>query len=71
MVKKHHEEEDEEEDEEKFKKRDQNLPNYLLGSMCTDFGVDTSLLSSQLELHGREEKISQIILLKVRGFLIF
>ncbi|XP_037660766.1 cilia- and flagella-associated protein 43 isoform X2 [Choloepus didactylus] len=63
LVKKHHEEEDEEEEENKAVK-DTNLPNYLLGSLSTDFGVDTSLLSSQLELHSREEKINQIILLK-------
>ncbi|KAM6182221.1 cilia- and flagella-associated protein 43 [Erethizon dorsatum] len=63
MVKNHHEEEDEEEDEEKTV-IDTSLPNYLLGSLSTDFGVDTSLLSSQLELHSREEKINQIVLLK-------
>ncbi|XP_013839162.2 cilia- and flagella-associated protein 43 isoform X2 [Sus scrofa] len=63
MVKKHHEEEDEEEEEDGTTK-DTNLPNYLLGSLSTDFRVHTSLLSSQLELHSREEKINQIILLK-------
>ncbi|XP_008059280.1 cilia- and flagella-associated protein 43 [Carlito syrichta] len=63
LVKKHHEEDDEEEDEDKITKHT-NLPNYLLGSLSTDFGVDTSLLSSQLELHSREEKVNQIILLK-------
>ncbi|XP_055976813.1 cilia- and flagella-associated protein 43 [Sorex fumeus] len=63
MVKKFHEE-DEEEEEEKVKIRDINLPNYLLGSLCTDFGIDISLLSSQMELHAKEEKINQIILLK-------
>ncbi|XP_033617136.1 cilia- and flagella-associated protein 43 [Fukomys damarensis] len=59
----HKEEEEEEEDEEKIV-TDTKLPNYLLGSLSTDFGIDTSLLSSQLELHSREEKINQIILLK-------
>ncbi|XP_070117155.1 cilia- and flagella-associated protein 43 isoform X5 [Equus caballus] len=63
-VKKHHEEEDEEEEAEDVAVKDTNLPNYLLGSLSTDFGVQTSLLSSQLELHSREEKINQIILLK-------
>ncbi|XP_030721405.2 cilia- and flagella-associated protein 43 [Globicephala melas] len=63
LVKKHHEEEDEEEEEDGTAK-DTNLPNYLLGSLSTDFRVPTSLLSSQLELHSREEKINQIILLK-------
>ncbi|ELV11667.1 WD repeat-containing protein 96 [Tupaia chinensis] len=58
-----HEEDDEEEDEDK-RLINTNLPNYLLGSLSTDFGIDTSLLSSQLELHSREEKINQIILLK-------
>ncbi|XP_054437726.1 cilia- and flagella-associated protein 43 [Pteronotus mesoamericanus] len=62
-VKKHHEEEDEEEEEDTAV-RDTSLPNYLLGSLSTDFGVSVSLLSSQLELHSREEKINQIILLK-------
>ncbi|XP_037015418.2 cilia- and flagella-associated protein 43 [Artibeus jamaicensis] len=62
LVKKHHEEEEEE--EEDVAVRDTKLPNYLLGSLSTDFGVPTSLLSSQLELHSREEKINQIILLK-------
>ncbi|XP_048192304.1 cilia- and flagella-associated protein 43 [Perognathus longimembris pacificus] len=63
-VKKPQEEDDEEEEEENKIKKDTNLPNYLLGSLSTDFGVDTSLLSSQLELHSREEKINQIVLLK-------
>ncbi|XP_027452367.2 cilia- and flagella-associated protein 43 isoform X4 [Zalophus californianus] len=63
LVKKHHEEEDEEEEEEVAVKNS-NLPNYLLGSLSTDFGVQAPLLSSQLELHSREEKINQIILLK-------
>ncbi|XP_074238941.1 cilia- and flagella-associated protein 43 isoform X5 [Saimiri boliviensis] len=64
LVKKRHEEDDEEEEEEDKKVQYSNLPNYLLGSLSTDFGVDTSFLSSQLELHSREEKINQIILLK-------
>ncbi|KAI5277499.1 Cilia- And Flagella-Associated Protein 43 [Manis pentadactyla] len=63
LVKKHHEEEEEEEEEDVVVK-DTNLPNYLLGSLSTDFGIHASLLSSQLELHAREEKINQIILLK-------
>ncbi|XP_025129571.2 cilia- and flagella-associated protein 43 isoform X2 [Bubalus bubalis] len=63
LVKKHHEEEDEEEEEDSTVK-DNSLPNYMLGSLSTDFRVHTSLLSSQLELHSREEKINQIILLK-------
>uniref|UniRef100_G1SVP3 Cilia- and flagella-associated protein 43 n=1 Tax=Oryctolagus cuniculus TaxID=9986 RepID=G1SVP3_RABIT len=65
LVKKHHEEDDDEEEEEENKPvKDTNLPNYLLGSLSTDFGADISLLSSQLELHSREEKVNQIILLK-------
>lgn len=71
MIKKHHEEEDEEEEDEENVVKDTSLPNYLLGSLSTDFGADTSLLTSQLELHSREEKINQIILLKVSGFLFF
>ncbi|XP_072477632.1 cilia- and flagella-associated protein 43-like isoform X2 [Notamacropus eugenii] len=57
-------EEEEEGDEDELVKRDSSLPNYLLGSLCTSFNVDISLLQSQLELHTREEKINQIILLK-------
>lgn len=65
MVKKHHEEEEEEEEEEEdVVVKDADLPKYLLGSLSTDFGIHASLLSSQLELHAREEKIHQIILLK-------
>uniref|UniRef100_A0A8C5UTN9 Cilia- and flagella-associated protein 43 n=1 Tax=Microcebus murinus TaxID=30608 RepID=A0A8C5UTN9_MICMU len=64
LVKNHAEEEDEEEDDEDKRAKNANLPNYLLGSLSTDFGVDTSLLTSQLELHSKEEKINQIILLK-------
>ncbi|ERE78832.1 WD repeat-containing protein 96 [Cricetulus griseus] len=63
LLKKHHDEDDEEEEDEE-KTIDSSLPNYLLGSLSTDFGADTSLLTSQLELHSREEKINQIILLK-------
>ncbi|XP_006880238.1 PREDICTED: WD repeat-containing protein 96 [Elephantulus edwardii] len=57
-------EEDEEEEDENVGVKDTSLPNYLLGSLSTDFGVDTSLLSDQLALHTRQEKINQIILLK-------
>ncbi|XP_008588224.1 PREDICTED: WD repeat-containing protein 96-like isoform X1 [Galeopterus variegatus] len=64
LVKQRHEEDDEEEEDENKTVKNTNLLNYLLGSLSTDFGVDTSLLSSQLELHSREEKINQIILLK-------
>ncbi|KAM5271833.1 cilia- and flagella-associated protein 43 [Ctenodactylus gundi] len=63
LAKRHHDEDDEEEEEDKIESGT-NLPNYLLGSLSSDFGVDTSLLSSQLELHSREEKINQIVLLK-------
>ncbi|KAF6107961.1 cilia and flagella associated protein 43 [Phyllostomus discolor] len=63
LVKKHHEEEEEEEEED-VAVRHTSLPNYLFGSLSPDFGIPTSLLSSQLELHSREEKINQIILLK-------
>ncbi|XP_036027893.1 cilia- and flagella-associated protein 43 isoform X3 [Onychomys torridus] len=64
LIKKHHEEDDEEEEDEEKTIKDTSLPNYLLGSLSPDFGADTSLLTSQLELHSREEKINQIILLK-------
>ncbi|ELK35584.1 WD repeat-containing protein 96 [Myotis davidii] len=64
MVKKPRHEDEDEEEEEDLTVKDTKLPNYLLGSLCTDFGIHASLLSSQLELHSREEKINQIILLK-------
>ncbi|XP_028730485.1 cilia- and flagella-associated protein 43 [Peromyscus leucopus] len=64
LIKKHHEEDDEEEEDEEKTVKDTSLPNYLLGSLSPDFGADTSLLTNQLELHSREEKINQIILLK-------
>ncbi|XP_038173912.1 cilia- and flagella-associated protein 43 [Arvicola amphibius] len=64
LIKKHHDEDDEEEEDEENIVKDTSLPNYLLGSLSTDFGADTSLLTNQLELHSREEKINQIILLK-------
>ncbi|XP_008588228.1 PREDICTED: WD repeat-containing protein 96-like isoform X4 [Galeopterus variegatus] len=67
LVKQRHEEDDEEEEDENKTVKNTNLLNYLLGSLSTDFGVDTSLLSSQLELHSREEKINQIILLKIKA----
>uniref|UniRef100_A0A4X2JM10 Cilia- and flagella-associated protein 43 n=1 Tax=Vombatus ursinus TaxID=29139 RepID=A0A4X2JM10_VOMUR len=58
------EEEEEEEEEEREKKRESNLINYLLGSLSSELGADTSMLYNQLELHTREEKINQIVLLK-------
>lgn len=71
MIKKHHEEDDEEEEEDDVAVKDTNLPNYMFGSQSTDFGIHASLLSSQLELHSREEKINQIILLKVGEFFLY
>ncbi|XP_038613465.1 cilia- and flagella-associated protein 43 [Tachyglossus aculeatus] len=56
---------DEEEEElEETSRKESKVPNFLLGSLSSEYGVDTSLLYSQLELHTREEKINQIILLK-------
>ncbi|XP_078007743.1 cilia- and flagella-associated protein 43-like [Phascolarctos cinereus] len=61
----HEEEEDEEdEDEQELAKKDSGVLDYLLGSLCTSFGIDISILNRQLELHTREDKINQIILLK-------
>ncbi|XP_074089862.1 cilia- and flagella-associated protein 43-like isoform X4 [Macrotis lagotis] len=60
------EEEEEEEDEEKSVKRDSCLPSYEIGSLCTSFGANTSTLINQLEIHTRDEKINQIILLKIK-----
>uniref|UniRef100_A0A6I8PG16 Cilia- and flagella-associated protein 43 n=1 Tax=Ornithorhynchus anatinus TaxID=9258 RepID=A0A6I8PG16_ORNAN len=58
------EEEEEEDLEDETSKKESREPNYLLGSLSSEYGIDTSLLYSQLELHTREEKINQIILLK-------
>lgn len=41
----------------------------LIGSLSDQYGGDTSNLYSQLEMHSREEKINQIILLQVGGLL--
>ncbi|KAM9061459.1 cilia- and flagella-associated protein 43-like [Sarcophilus harrisii] len=62
----HDEEEDDEydEEEEEKEKKEGNLPNYLLGSLSYELGIETNMLYNQLELHTREEKINQIILLK-------
>ncbi|XP_036592449.1 cilia- and flagella-associated protein 43-like, partial [Trichosurus vulpecula] len=57
-------EEEEEEEEKEKEKRESNLPNYLLGSLSSELGADTSMLYNQLHLHTREEKINQIVLLK-------
>ncbi|XP_044516108.1 cilia- and flagella-associated protein 43-like [Gracilinanus agilis] len=59
-----HEVEEEEEEEEEPKIRDSSLLKYLFGSLSYELIEDTSLLYSQLELHTREEKINQIVLLK-------
>lgn len=51
IAKKHHEEEEEEEEDEERTIKTTSLPNYLLGSLSTDFGADTSLLTSQGYIH--------------------
>lgn len=37
----------------------------LVGSLSSQYGADTSILYHQLDLHSREQKINQIVLLKV------
>ncbi|KAG8578874.1 hypothetical protein GDO81_010648 [Engystomops pustulosus] len=54
-------EEEEEVEEETEKSHD---TTSLIGSLSDQYGGDTSNLYSQLEMHSREEKINQIILLK-------
>ncbi|CAI9578727.1 unnamed protein product [Staurois parvus] len=54
-------EEDEEVEEETVKSQD---TTSLIGSLSDQYGGDTSNLYSQLEMHSREEKINQIILLQ-------
>ncbi|XP_074140961.1 cilia- and flagella-associated protein 43-like [Sminthopsis crassicaudata] len=58
------EEEEDEEEEDELEKEVVSIPFYLLGSLCTSFNTNIDLLNSQLELHTREEKINQIVLLK-------
>ncbi|XP_063784069.1 cilia- and flagella-associated protein 43 isoform X2 [Pseudophryne corroboree] len=54
-------EEEEEVEEETVKSQD---ITSLIGSLSDQYGGDTSHLYSQLEMHSREEKINQIILLQ-------
>ncbi|XP_051837318.1 cilia- and flagella-associated protein 43-like [Antechinus flavipes] len=58
------EEEDEDDEEDELEEEEVSTPFYLLGSLCTSFTTKTDMLNSQLELHTREEKINQIVLLK-------
>uniref|UniRef100_A0A7N4P5G4 Cilia- and flagella-associated protein 43 n=1 Tax=Sarcophilus harrisii TaxID=9305 RepID=A0A7N4P5G4_SARHA len=58
------EEEEDDEEEDEVEEEEVSTPFYLLGSLCTSFTTNTDMLNSQLELHTREEKINQIILLK-------
>ncbi|NXC44621.1 CFA43 protein, partial [Penelope pileata] len=37
---------------------------YLVGSLSSQYGGDTSILYHQLDLHSREQKVNQIVLLK-------
>lgn len=37
----------------------------LDGSLSSQYGADTSILYHQLDLHSREQKVNQIVLLKV------
>ncbi|XP_038265646.1 cilia- and flagella-associated protein 43 isoform X3 [Dermochelys coriacea] len=43
---------------------DEAPSNSLIGSLSAQFGGDTSILYHQMDLHTREEKINQIILLQ-------
>ncbi|KFP76190.1 WD repeat-containing protein 96, partial [Apaloderma vittatum] len=43
---------------------DNNTPYSLIGSLSSQYGGDTSLLYHQWDLHTREQKINQIVLLK-------
>uniref|UniRef100_F7FVY5 Cilia- and flagella-associated protein 43 n=1 Tax=Monodelphis domestica TaxID=13616 RepID=F7FVY5_MONDO len=56
--------EEEEEEEEEVVKSEDNLSFNLLGSLFLNFGIQMGMLTSQLELYTRDEKINQIILLK-------
>ncbi|OXB82375.1 UNVERIFIED_CONTAM: hypothetical protein H355_009300 [Colinus virginianus] len=60
------EEEEEEEEEEKMEEvmADDNASCCLVGSLSSRYGADTSILYNQLDLHSREQKVNQIVLLK-------
>ncbi|XP_015275585.1 PREDICTED: cilia- and flagella-associated protein 43 [Gekko japonicus] len=49
---------------EEGEKRDEEAMHALEGSLSSHFGADTSVLYPQMEMHTREEKINQIILLR-------
>ncbi|XP_060097687.1 cilia- and flagella-associated protein 43 [Heteronotia binoei] len=49
---------------EEGEKRDEETMNALEGSLSSHFGADTSVLYPQMEMHTREEKINQIVLLR-------
>ncbi|XP_077205761.1 cilia- and flagella-associated protein 43 isoform X2 [Paroedura picta] len=49
---------------EEGEKRDEEAIHALEGSLSSRFGADTSVLYPQMEMHTREEKINQIILLR-------
>ncbi|NXJ12495.1 CFA43 protein, partial [Odontophorus gujanensis] len=54
------------EEEEKMEEvmADDNASCCLVGSLSSQYGADTSILYNQLDLHSREQKVNQIILLK-------
>ncbi|XP_069737532.1 LOW QUALITY PROTEIN: cilia- and flagella-associated protein 43-like [Phaenicophaeus curvirostris] len=43
---------------------DDNASSCLIGSLSSQYGGDTSILYHQLDLHSREQKVNQIVLLK-------
>ncbi|XP_061492058.1 cilia- and flagella-associated protein 43 [Rhineura floridana] len=49
---------------EEGEKQEEEKVDALVGSLSSRYGGDTSILYHQLELHTREEKINQIILLR-------
>ncbi|XP_065602261.1 cilia- and flagella-associated protein 43 [Cyrtonyx montezumae] len=54
------------EEEEKMEEvmADDNASCCLVGSLSSQYGADTSILYNQLDLHSREQKVNQIVLLK-------
>lgn len=44
---------------------DETTPIALIGSLSSQYGGDTAVLYPQMDLHTREQKINQIILLQV------
>ncbi|XP_053162414.1 cilia- and flagella-associated protein 43 isoform X2 [Hemicordylus capensis] len=52
---------------EEGEKQEEEKVDALMGSLSSKYGGDTSVLYHQLEVHTREEKINQIMLLRIKS----